>query len=38
MTREMKDYLISCIGSNEDLVELGYNENESFIKDLGEGL
>lgn len=36
MVREMKDYLISCIESNEDLVELGYNENESFINDVIE--
>lgn len=36
MTRETKDFLISCIESNEDLVELGYHENESFINDVAE--
>lgn len=36
MTRETKDFLISCIESNENLVELGYHENESFINDVAE--
>lgn len=31
---KMKDYLINCIEANEDLVELGYNENEKFIDDV----
>lgn len=32
----MRDYLIGCIETNEDLVELGYNENEKFIDDVVE--
>lgn len=30
----MREYLIGCIASNEDLVELGYHENEEFINDV----
>ena len=32
----MRDYLIGCIEADEDLVELGYNENEKFIDDVVE--
>ena len=34
--RDMRDYLIGCIEADEDLVELGYNENEKFIDDVVE--
>ena len=30
----MRDYLIGCIEADEDLVELGYNENSVEIKGL----
>ena len=33
---ETRDYLISCIEADEDLYELGYHENESFINDVVE--
>ena len=32
----MRDYLIGCIEADEDLVELGYHENEKFINDVIE--
>lgn len=32
----MRDYLIGCIEADEDLAELGYNENEKFIDDVVE--
>lgn len=32
----MRDYLIDCIESDEDLVKLGYHENEKFIDDVVE--
>lgn len=32
----MRDYLIGCIESNEDLVALGYHENDKFINDVVE--
>ena len=32
----MRDYLIGCIEADEDLVELGYHENEKFINDMIE--
>ena len=34
--RELRDYLIGCIEADEDLVELGYHENEKFINDVIE--
>lgn len=30
----MREYLIGCIETDEDLVELGYHENEEFINDV----
>lgn len=32
----MRDYLIGCIEADEDLVKLGYHENEKFIDDVVE--
>lgn len=32
----MRDYLIDCIESDEDLVKLGYHKNEKFIDDVVE--
>lgn len=32
----LKDYLVGCIESDEDLVKLGYHENEKFINDVIE--
>lgn len=32
----MRNYLIGCIGSDEDLVELEYHKNERFINDVVE--
>lgn len=32
----LRDYLIGCIESDEDLVELGYHENEKFINEVIE--
>lgn len=31
-----RDYLIECVESDKDLVELGYHENEKFIDDVVE--
>lgn len=30
----MREYLVGCIASNEDLVKLGYHKNEEFINDV----
>lgn len=32
----MRDYLIGCIEADENLVKLGYHENEKFIDDVVE--
>lgn len=32
----LKDYLVGCIESDEDLVKLGYHENEKFINGVIE--
>ena len=35
-SKNIKDYLMGYIESDEDLVELGYHENEKFIDDVVE--